>query len=32
VHTLWRDLADDHGEDLLRRHREEHHRGESQPR
>jgi len=26
VHTLWRDLHDDFGEDLLRRHREEHHR------
>jgi hypothetical protein len=25
VHTLWRDLEDDFGEDLLRRHREEHH-------
>ena len=25
VHTLWRDLDDDFGEDLLRRHYEEHH-------
>lgn len=25
VHTVWRDLEDDFGQDLLRRHREEHH-------
>lgn len=25
VHTVWRDLEDDFGEDLLRRHREKHH-------
>jgi hypothetical protein len=27
VHTLWRDLDDDFGEDVLRRHYEEHHSG-----
>jgi hypothetical protein len=32
VHTLWRDFEADFGEDLLRKHREEHHRGEGAPR